>query len=868
MVTRLGKSQKFRNVEEALAHENGKSVYWKNLLTSKKFWIKSAVFTAPVALVSSVFVTIFSVDDYLHDHSNELREIQENQSSYLSSILDMNNPWNKVNLDNPASFLLSFFIGADADILARLREVINLLDNDKLIFLTDLLSMIEMSDEQKSRFVILISTLLKSEDSLKKIPLLVDLLKRLEQAEKDSVLINQQLIREKGLASQSVSGNGEILAVAGEEGLNLSLLKLLTTDKPEALNFLLDTMLTLESGVYERLMQLIAKLGTTRTEKLLGILENLTTTDIRNLTNILSSIDTTTLRVAVDRLDSVPNTLVDDVISFAVQLNSNEVETLFEVTSSYSTTDFATFIDLHQDVYDSNIGDVFKIYQALGDSTAKSLVLNILDQLASKAADLNYIIEVLSDLPSQSQRNFVSSFKNISKNSLQDLPFIFRKLSGSVDKRRLVDESTYLNLSQTENIIEVFRDIDSGSVSKVLDISHNLSDRVNKVQLADQSYRIFSFDLNSASTGTRVSGSSYTAPRTVDDQNGENVLEGLVDQLYTINDKTLNADLLSASDDLGDLSLYRGAEVVTEIDLSTSDLGKPTSGLSKSVTTVRGKSSRKRGTRVHRLVEMHKKLKIDERASAIDTLHDIEGREYRKAAIDLVHYSDTDLIVDSITYTENLRSKLGDDEGLDASKRLVVLASRVNQESLSSYNSIRSSTEEANYSNLNDARQAGLNALQNERESRVVKILKQTTKEHDSSGLDTYEDGSKIIRITSLYQKLDTMDPKDNRFHRTRAAKLADALASSEGLTLGPSNETGVSREVSQETKIRRMDEYLNLDFETLWERRVIPLTDRAILVSHKRENNFEIPTPEKVNKDTLSKPRVILSKPTQKIGF
>ena len=168
-----------------------------------------------------------------------------------------------------------------------------------------------------------------------------------------------------------------------------------------------------------------------------------------------------------------------------------------------------------------------------------------------------------------------------------------------------------------------------------------------------------------------------------------------------------------------------------------------------------------------------------------------------------------------------------------------------------------------------------MNALKNERESRVNKILKQTTKEGDPYGYTTFEDGTQIIRITGLYEKLNEEDPKLNRFHRTRATELADILSSSEGITVGPSGDTGVSSNISQETKLRRIDEYLQLDYEELWENKVIAITDRAVLVTHRTENEFLVPDPEQVreeavvnleatNEVVVEKPRIKLTRPTK----
>jgi len=338
----------------------------------------------------------------------------------------------------------------------------------------------------------------------------------------------------------------------------------------------------------------------------------------------------------------------------------------------------------------------------------------------------------------------------------------------------------------------------------------------------------------------------------------------LINQLYNINDTSLNTELLDVSDDLSDLSLYRGAEVITAIDINANDLSKPSSDGTRFKTeqaVTLSKSSRQ-NTRVHRLVTIQRQLNRKERSSAIDTLHDLDSKEHRKAAIDLGFYADKPLLADSIAYTENLRFRLGHDDGLDASKRLIVLASRINENSLSEYDQSRDSQEET-FLTLNKARQAGLDALQNERESRVRQILKQTTKESDVYGnTRTYASGGNILRIISLYRRLDSMEPKSNPFERTRAAELADALSSSDGITLGPSGLAGVSRVVTQETKIRRMNEYLSQSYSELWNRRVIGLTDRPILVSHRIENEFEIPDPENIKKDTRAKPQVVLIKP------
>ena len=63
--------------------------------------------------------------------------------------------------------------------------MISKLEKDKLLFLTDILKMVELSDAQRNRFVTLISTLLESDKGLEKLPVLVEILEKLEQTDKE-----------------------------------------------------------------------------------------------------------------------------------------------------------------------------------------------------------------------------------------------------------------------------------------------------------------------------------------------------------------------------------------------------------------------------------------------------------------------------------------------------------------------------------------------------------------------------------------------------------------------------------------------------------------------------------------------------------
>lgn len=828
----------------------------------KRFWVKSAIYVAPVAIVSFVFASLVNVDDYFFDNPDELREMELNQMAYQESLLDMSNPWNRININDPASFLMSLFVGADAEILKKLKQVIAELGQDKLLFLTDILRMVELSDAQRDRFVVLISTMLKSDAGLEKLPVLVDLLKSLEEAEKEAL---QQKATGEVQVVQAEAVEPNVLLqpeFTSEEEINLSLVDLLTTDKPEALNFLLDSMLMLSPSEYQKLVSLMTSLGVIRTEKLLTLLDNLSLSNVKKLVVILSTLDASTLRSVVDRLDVIPLSLVDDLIQFASRLSNKEIKQLFTVTASFSQSNFKTFVNLHEEMSLPTIKASFSIYSQLNDSDVKSLSINILDNYVGKTTDLKLIVETLGGFSSGTVKTFISNFEYLSNEAFKDLPFIFRKLNSNNDKERLVEEASFISLNNRERALEVFRTIQSDSVAKVLDISTNLSGSSSKTKLFEQAYRIHDFSPGESDNSGRII-SGYTPRTTVHNSNTKVVLEGLVDQLYSINDKNLNTDLLDLSDDLSDVSLYRGAEVVTDIDIQATDLSKPSAGFSKPGEGVTLSKAKRRGTRVHRLVQIQRQLTRNERASAIDTLHDIDTRKHRKAAIDLGFYADTALLKDSIGYSEQLRHRLGYEDGLEANKRLVVVASRVDNDAMNEYNSTRASEEEY-YSTLNKARQAGLDALQNEREDRVGKILKQTTKDIDPYGYKkTFESGKNVMKIVSLYRRLDTMEPKESRFHRTRAAELADALASSEGLILGPNGPAGVSREVTQETKLRRIDEYLDLPYDILWERRVISLTDRPLIVPHITEHQFGVPDPEKVKKDQRnSKPKVILVRP------
>jgi hypothetical protein len=262
--------------------------------------------------------------------------------------------------------------------------------------------------------------------------------------------------------------------------------------------------------------------------------------------------------------------------------------------------------------------------------------------------------------------------------------------------------------------------------------------------------------------------------------------------------------------------------------------------------------------RAHRLVDTYKRSDKNMRTSAIDTLHDID-QLHVNAAIDMAHQADIDLMRESIIYTERLKYRLGEQEGLKASERVINVASRVN---------------------TNQERRRGLAALQKERDVRVRRILKQVDGNTEPAYLDAPTgstanilfNGRRINTIVELYHELDEASPKESPSQRTPAVKLADTLSGGYGLVLGATDGQGISRYVTQERKLFRIRQYLDETKEQL-DRRVELVTRRPIQVPHAgsvtvngfrqtvRETEFVIQDPEVIDINNADSPIPINNK-------
>jgi hypothetical protein len=249
-------------------------------------------------------------------------------------------------------------------------------------------------------------------------------------------------------------------------------------------------------------------------------------------------------------------------------------------------------------------------------------------------------------------------------------------------------------------------------------------------------------------------------------------------------------------------------------------------------------------------VNTYGRVAVDYRTSAIDTLHDIESPQVN-AAIDIAHLADDDLAKDSIRFVERLKYRLGEKGGLAATERVINVASRVD---------------------TNEARRKGLDALVQERDVRLRRILKQVDGNTEPLYKDYNNDvafddnfsegvlfnGKRIETMTNKYLELREETPSSSPVQRTPAVELADALAGSDGVTLGATDRGGLSRHVEQHRKLFRIAQYLD-ESEEDFNFRVEEVTRRPVQVTHRVEQNFDIRNPEPIEETTQG---VILVKP------
>ena len=536
------------------------------------------------------------------------------------------------------------------------------------------------------------------------------------------------------------------------------------------------------------------------------------------------------------------------VVDILEDVPASDVNLLASLVSGFSRNDFLALISIAEKTNNAKLAMLLNVGKQLSSSTFASATRMVDDfngAYASKA------IDIMGNLNSADITSLTSMQNRLTGEDAKKGIDVLHELRNGSSQSDLLKEAGYLSRENLSKGIQVMDDVKIETVAQMVTISKGLNNSRSKNQLADQLYRIRNpYDdsvrgtVYTVRTPTAVAGVRgkarfeatntseadstaysvaypYKPPKLSSEPKKQTVqrIEKLVQKIVDINDNQLNEKLLERSDDLDNRGLVRGADVYIDLELGNDQ------------------------KRAHRLVDTYGRTDVQYRTSAIDTLHDLD-KKHVNAAVDIVSVSDDKLLKDSITFSERLKVRLGDKEGLDATARAINVASRVE---------------------TNTERQRGLDALSMERDVRVRRILKQVDGNMEPPALDAPAISDKILfdharinRITDLYLDLRDKVPQDSPSQRTPAIELADVLSSSEGLTLGAKDRAGTSRYITQERKLFRIAQYLDEPQVTL-DFRVTNITDRPIQVTHANEDNFIVKNPDAV-KDVKS--GVLLIKP------
>ena len=811
----LGKSKDIKELERVLDSEGSPEVPRSSSLGAKGFLRRFISFGVPAVITAGVMAGVVITDRYLHENPHVKAQLEREQAARMASHLDMSNPWGVFNSDDPTSFLMSLFIGTSTELREKFKKALSKLSTDKLRLLSSLLGAIDFTQSQKEKFARLMVIALSGDRSQDRLTRALDIVEKLSAKK-----MAKKKTAEADGVQDSISQEGEQDAVLEKEAEEVtdtssSLLVFLDVQEPAAFDRVLEVLVSLSPDVYESVMGIVASLPSQYTRQLIEVVNELSTGETKTVISVL------------ERVNNLPP-LLDQLF----QLSNSQIVSTAKVLQSIGTTDLNTFVNLSRGFSRTEFGSVIDVLSATPNDSifigvGKKVGANRFAQAAGIASQfqgqyLNNLIGIMDKVSGVAVGDLITVFNKMNSTSSKESIDVLNRLGNSSTQGDLLREATYLSRDNLKKGVEVMDNVKTDSVRQLVTISKGLTKADVKNKLASQLHRLHGVgdgfvagirsSEESASIRSPVSVAGVRGKATVrrgkiisnysfpsyskgpEQYNmARNRVENLIYKMTIVDSDAINEDLIVQSDDLSDRSLARGAEVFIHLD------------------TGPGKR------RARRLVDTYKRIDTDYRETAIDTMHDLDTYEHVNAALDSGTDMDTDLLKDSIAYTEHLRHRLGQREGVAATKRLINVASKVN---------------------TNDERRSGLEALKQEREVRVRRILKQV------DGNDKIFDEKKIVRISNLYHDLKEEFPQETPTQRTPAIKLADALASSDGLTLGAKSRQGVSRYVTQERKLFRINQYLQEDDESLG-RRVEAVTSRPVQVSHRREDNYIIDAPE-----------------------
>jgi hypothetical protein len=808
--------RKLRDIKYASGESQGvKDQLIQNLSERRgKLLLFKAV--VPIAMIAAILYSIVALDGYLFENPELKEKLEADAVAYESDLMNMvkNNPWGNSNVKEPKYYIMSFFTDMDSDKKRDFMAVLETLSPDKINFLMQLLTKIELSDAQKVQLLKVFETLLNGDRAGQKISTLVDLVK--------SVSDKAKLAKAKDLmkvsALESVNGEEELNAeLNGEELLQSQIneiantdfiTKILTLENPDSLDYLLDEIIKLSGATYTKLISVLGSITTKNGEILIDVMEQLKENDTRNIVKLLSNLDPKindkflSNVIAKIQLSQIPL-----VVNAGLKISSELQEQFIGAVSNFSKINsillLSRFVNKQSP---KTVNQFVGVIQGKVSVKLYESLINTLDGLDSEIAD---IVNIMS------QKKFTSAVidkgdrllgRTLKTSNAKEAVRILTKLGTSTIQKELIEEADELNRDNANKAVEVYKEIKVKSVEQSVQVSKTVNVKSKNLMIS-QLHRLkeYKVKIPSAVVGVRGKpkqiGEINNITRT--SYNRIDRIERVIGKVHAINQSDVTESMVATSKDIKDENLRKAGDIFLDLDI-TSDK-----------------------QRAARLMSTYRRLNLQRREDAIETLDDI-GVGHVSAAVDIAHKAGSKLLNQSVDYATGLKKRLGEEKGLLATMRVINIASRVK---------------------TNKDRQDGLDQLRKEREARVARILIQT------DGHNDIFDEFGIKTITKLYKDLDEKYPKQSILHRTPASKLADALSGSNGIVLGTlASAGGRSRRITQDTKLFRMGQYLSNDPEEIskLERRANFMVQRPIIVPHEViddlpivEDNFDITYPD-----------------------
>jgi hypothetical protein len=815
----LSNPRQIKDIEKALTIQaQGKATLLQKLL-DPLLYRKALTFGLPIVIVSGVATGIANLDNYLFENPDIENELLAKSQAYSEDLLDMSNPWGTFSADDPSGSLMSFMLGADPILKKRFREALGKVAPDRLASLALMLNTMELSNAQRTQFANLLIVVMSSEKAMQNISRALDIFEKLgtvSTAGPVADIDSTELVNKEGLSTGLLSSQLTKKSIAPQS----ILLGFLDIEEPEGLSNLMEALLELPERSYVDVMGVVSSLSPKYANYLVNLFGELNVTQTNTIIRFTENVSPRNLPPILDRLIPMSTSQVFATIRVLNTVSPSDLNTLIKLTGQFKQSEFDSMLSIigKTSTYE------FKSLLFVGKSLNSNVFASATTMTDSfSGAYVTKAIDIMSNLAPIAISDLVLMEGKLSSQTAEKGLDVLTNLRNASIQADLLQEANTLETSNLEKSVEVMDQVKTVTVESMIEISKGLTQSNHKNKLASQLFRIIqakpdndirgtSYDVRApvavagargkarqTATSTTTTYSPhypYQPPSLTSESKKQKItrVEKLVQKVVDIADTKLTEDLLDASDPLDDRGLVRGADVYIDLDLG---------------------SDRQRA---HRLVDTYKRSDKHMRTSAIDTLHDIDTLHVN-AAIDMAHQADLELMKESIIYTERLKYRLGEDEGLRATERVINVASRVD---------------------TNQDRRRGLLALSKEREVRVRRILKQVDGNTEPAYLDAPTGstarilftGTRINTITELYHELDTQYPKESPSQRTPAVKLADTLSGSNGLVLGAKDGQGISRFVSQDRKIYRIRQYLDESKESL-DLRVRLVTQRPMQVPH-----------------------------------